>query len=75
MSIGERMPSLAATAPMATRIKVKSDAHGTKKPPGRQHAQPGRDGQRVTAGLKRGEGTIACMTNITSLHSVNISAN
>src|SRR5450756_1628052 len=68
------MPALAATAPITTSINVKLDAHGTRNNPAASTASAGAMSQRVVSGLNQGENTIACITNMTTLHSVNISA-
>lgn len=68
------MPALAATAPTTVSIKGKSDARGTRNNPAASTASAGAISHRVASGLTQGEKTIACTTNMTKLHSVNIIA-
>src|SRR6266545_6029404 len=72
--MGEATPALAATPPMTASIGQNPDASGTRNKPTTNANSAGAMSQRVVLTLIKGENTTACITNITRLHSVNISA-
>jgi hypothetical protein len=55
-------------------ISAKSEARGTRNNAAAMTARAGAMNHRVVSGLIHGEKTMACTTNITTLHSVNIMA-
>jgi hypothetical protein len=59
---------------MSVSISMKSHARGTKNRPVARTPRAGAMKHRVVSAFIQGENTMACATNMTKLHSVNIIA-